>query len=389
MYWSIPASKDATIYEGDPYRNTGLDEILEIKAGNDPNTGEFVEARSLVQFDDVVDTLDYITSTYNVDPVDVHAYLILHTVQKSELPETYTIEALQVGDDWLNGSGYTTSPAGTVPDTYASDGVTWQTIAGFGSTTWVDAATNTGTQTSYTSFPGGGDYSTNITESTEFSFKKNDNVIIDVSRIVEQWYTYGFRNAGFLLKFNTLVNSASFQQGMPTVQLYSSETHTVYEPQLLFAWKDNVYSISTSSAAASADSTVIYPLVFKNSYPQGTAVRVFLGARARYPRRTFSQNTDFATLIALPETTFYQIRDAHSNEVIMPYSQYTEVSSDDSSSILQMYFSFYTGLLYPERFYQIEFKVQYDDGTEDYIVSEDFIFKVTYNDTFNGNNIIA
>jgi hypothetical protein len=389
MYWSIPASKDATIYEGDPYRNTGLDEILEIKAGNDPNTGEFVEARSLIKFDDVVDTLDYITGTFKVAAGDIGSYLVLHTVQKSELPETYVIEALQIGDDWLNGSGYTTSPVGTVTDTYASDGVTWQTIGGKGSTTWVAAAADSGAQTSYTSFPGGGDYSTSITGSTEFSFKKNDNVVIDVSKIIKNWYGSGDLNAGFLLKFNTIVNSKSFQQGMPTVQLYSSETHTVYEPQLIFAWNDQAYSISTSTVATSTDSTVIYPIVFKNSYPQGTAVKVLLGARPRYPRRTFSQNTDFATLIALPQTTFYQIRDAHSNEVIMPYSQYTEVSSDDSSSILQMYFSFYTGLLYPERFYQIEFKIQYDDGTEDYIVSEDFIFKVTYNDTFNGNNIIA
>ena len=51
MYWSIAAKQDATIYEADPYRNTGLDEILEIKAGYDPLTNNFVEARSLIQFD--------------------------------------------------------------------------------------------------------------------------------------------------------------------------------------------------------------------------------------------------------------------------------------------------------------------------------------------------
>jgi hypothetical protein len=371
----------------DPYRNTGLDEILEIKAGYDATSGDFVEARVLIQFDEINSTLNYIKSRY-APSGSISSYLILHTVQKSELPETYKIKALKVVDGWLNGSGYTTLPAGTISSTYESDGVTWKTVAGYGSTTWVDAATSSSSQISYTSSPGGGDYSGSITATASFNFKKNDNVIIDVSNIVNTWSS-GSQNSGFLLKFDTTFNSSSFSQGMPTIQVYSSETHTVYEPQLLFAWNDQTYTVSSSSFTAFTDSSVIYPIVFKNSYPQGTDVRVNLGVRPRYPRKTFSQNTDFSTLSALPQTSYYQIRDAHNNEIIMPFSQFTKISSIDTSGTLQTYFNFYTGPLYPERFYRIEFKVQYNNGIIEYIDSDDFIFKVTYNDTFNGDNIIT
>jgi hypothetical protein len=371
----------------DPYRNTGLDEILEIKAGYDVTSGDFVEARVLIQFDEINSTLNYINSHY-APSGSISSYLILHTVQMSELPETYKIKALKVVDGWLNGSGYTTLPIGNISSTYNSDGVTWKTVAGYGSTTWVDAATSSSSQISYTSSPGGGDYSSSLAATASFNFKKNDNVIIDVSNIVKTWSS-GSQNSGFLLKFDTAFNSSSFSQGMPTIQLYSAETHTVYEPQLLFLWNDQTYTVKSSSFAAYSDNPVIYPIVFKNSYSQGVDVKVYLGVRPRYPRRTFSQNTDFSTLSALPQTSFYQIRDAHNNEIIIPYSQFTEISSDDTTGTLQTYFNFYTGLLYPERFYQIEFKVKYADGTTDYIVTNDFIFKVTYNDTFNGNNIIA
>ena len=387
MYWSIPASKDATIYEVDPYRNTGLDEILEIKAGYDATSGNFVEARILIQFDDVASTLSYINSQY-APSGSINSYLILHTVQKFELPETYAINVFKVADAWLNGSGYTTLPPGTISNTYETDGVTWNSVSGYGSKTWAEAAVTSSSQISTSSFQGGGSYYTSSVVSESFSFKKNDDVIINVSNIVNSWQS-GSQNSGFLVKFNTTFNSASFSNGMPTIQLYSSETHTVYEPQLMFAWVDQVYTVNSSSFASYSDSPILYPVVFKNSYPQGVYVKVYIGIRPRYPRKTFSQNTDFSTLLALPQNSFYQIRDVHSNEIIVPYSKFTKISSIDTSHELKTYFSFYTGLLYPERFYQIEFKVEYSDGTEDYIVDNNFIFKVTYSDTFNGNNIIS
>ena len=51
MIWSIPTLQDTTIYETDPYRNTGLDQILELRKEGDNSTGDLSESRILIKFD--------------------------------------------------------------------------------------------------------------------------------------------------------------------------------------------------------------------------------------------------------------------------------------------------------------------------------------------------
>ena len=52
MFKIMYPSQDATLYEGDPKVNTGLDEILEIGKRLTANiTGSFTLSRSLVKFD--------------------------------------------------------------------------------------------------------------------------------------------------------------------------------------------------------------------------------------------------------------------------------------------------------------------------------------------------
>lgn len=372
MIWSTPALQDATIYEGDQYRNTGLDEILEIKAGFNTDTNDFEEARALIKFD--LSDLSSILSSNGITINNVTASLVLHTVQTSELPKDYVLKAYTVGDSWLNGSGYATYPAGIVPSTFESDGVTWNSVAGYGSNTWVSASSVSNTTTLYTSTPGGGDYTGSIA-SQSFSFKKNDNISMDVTSIVRSWYTGSFTNNGFLIRFNANSADANFQVGVPTIQVYSTETHTVYQPQLYIGWNGRTYSIASATVAAYSDSPVIYPISYRGEYPQGVRGRLMLGARPRYPRKQFTQNTEYANTIALPSSSYYQIKDAHSNEVVVPYSSNTYLSTDASGS----YFDFYTTMLYPERFYKFEFKIDYGSNLIEYISSNDFIFKVTNN----------
>lgn len=369
MIWSIPALQDATIYEGDQYRNTGLDEILEIKAGVNALTNDFEEARTLIKFD--ISDLSSILSKNNITINDVTASLIMYTVQASELPKDYVLKVYNVGDSWINGSGYNTYPDGIVTSTYESDGVTWNSVGGLNTNTWVSASNSSNSSMIYTSNAGGGDYTGSII-SQSFNFKKNDNININVTDIVKSWYTGSLNNNGFLLRFNTS-STDNFQTGMSTIQLYSSETHTVYQPQLYIGWNASTYNIASASIASYTDNPVIYPISARGEYMQGTRARILLGARPRYPRKQFTQNTEYASTIALPSASYYQIKDAHSNEIVIPYSSNTRVSSDASSS----YFDFYTTMLYPERFYKFEFMVDYGSNLIDYISSNDFIFKVT------------
>ena len=374
MIWSIPAIQDATIYEGDPNRNTGLDEILEIQAGPNADTNEINEARILVKFD-LSNVIPMLTAN-NVDASTVTASLVLRTVQSTQLPNSYILTAHPIGDSWANGSGYTTYPSGIIPSTFTTDGVTWNTLNGTGTTTWIDAAVTSSSDTAYNVTPGGGDWFPLITSTASFTFKTDDNVNIDVTDIVAwQLDTKNGVNNGILVKFYLDPNNTTFSSSMSTIQLYSAETHTVYQPQLIFGWPSNTY-VTSSVSASFGDDIVVYTSGYRAEYKQNSKIRIKLGSRLRYPRPTFSQNTSFASILPLPQNTRFQIRDSHSNEIIIPHSPNTLLSTDTNGS----YFEFYSTMLYAERYYTFELVVFYEDdstfGLSETISSTEFQFKI-------------
>ena len=91
MIWSIPALQDTTIYESDPYRNTGLDQILEIGKSGTSSGGDLAESRALIKFD--LTDLAGMLSDNSISINDISASLRLYTVQESELPQGYVIES--------------------------------------------------------------------------------------------------------------------------------------------------------------------------------------------------------------------------------------------------------------------------------------------------------
>ena len=371
MIWSTTPIQDASIYESDPYRNAGLDEILDLQAGTDPLSGQFSETRVLVKFD--IEKWRDVKTLFGAK--NYTASLVFHTVQSSQLPTTFILSASMVGDNWNNGTGYTTAPAGTIGATYASDGVTWINTSGYGTTDWERAADNSASDFGYNSVIGGGDWKSNDREPTylvtqSFCFKQSDAVQFDITAFVDYWLDSPKANHGVLVKFN-VDDSPEFESGISTIQLYSSETHTVYEPQLMISWPTSAYS-ATSSSASFNDDVTVYCNGFKSEYPVDKCIRIMLGSRPRFPRRTFQQNSNFSNILPLPENTYFQVRDVHSNEIIIPWSESTKLTTDDNGS----QFDFYTTMLYPERYYQFELIVRYDETFSDTITSNEFIFKI-------------
>jgi hypothetical protein len=56
---------------------------------------------------------------------------------------------------------------------------------------------------------------------------------------------------------------------------------------------------------------------------------------------------------------------------MIPYSQYTKIDTIGDSSFIE----FYTNMLYPERYYNIEVKADFGNEIH-YITSPEFTFKV-------------
>lgn len=369
MIWSIPAIQDTTIYESDPYRNAGLDQVHELIKGGDSSTMDLTESRILIKFD--ISSLNSILNENNININDISASLKLYTVQEFELPQTYSIQAKPLAASWTNGTGLYQLPAGTQAASSLTDGATWVSTAGSGSVTWDSISIpNTGLQ--YNSTPGGGCWYTNSVVSQSFSFKSNDSVDIDVTNIVKNWRNNVYTNNGFAVSFAHNEISAS-NYPYTSIQLYSSDTHTVYEPHLYISWTGSItYNTGSISPMRYEDEPIMYVKSFRGEYPKDTKARILIGTRPKYPRPAFTQNSTFEVQKALPKESYYQIKDAHNNNVIIPYSNATKINTNISGS----WFDFYTTMLYPERFYKFEVKAIFDGITE-YFNSNEFIFKIT------------
>jgi hypothetical protein len=368
MIWSTPALQDTTIFESDPYRNAGMDQVLELQKLGDTTTDDLTESRILIKFD--LSTLNSVLTENNITINDVSASLKLYTVQEFELPQTYTLEAKALAAPWLGGTGLNTLPSGTQNSASITDGATWISTSGISSTEWSSINTS-GTAIKYNQVSGGGAWHTASIASQSFSFKSNDYIDFNVSNIVKNWQNNVYSNNGFQVSFkHNEITASNYPQTL--IQLYSSDTHTVYEPHLYISWTGSItYNTGSITALAYEDEPIIYVRSFRGEYTKDTKARILIGTRPKYPRPTFTQNSIFAVQKALPKESYYQIKDAHNNNIIIPYSNSTKINTNTSGS----YFDFYTTMLYPERFYKFEVKAIFDGITE-YFNANEFTFKI-------------
>ena len=370
MIWSLPASQDTTIYESDPYRNAGLDEILELRKTGDISKLNLEESRILIKFD--LTKLSSKLTEHSISINDISANLNLYPIIQSELPLSYTIEAKPLAADWKNGTGYATAPAGPQTSTSVVDGATWISVGGLGTTSWSGSIAPGAEMVYYTSgSAGGGKWYTSSIASQSFNFKSTDKININITNIIKDWYNNVYPNYGVVLSYRyNDITASNYPE--TNIQIYSSDTHTVYEPQLYINWTGSVvYSTGSLSKITYEEDPVIYTKSFRGEYIKDNLIRISLGARPKYPRSAFSQNSSFSFSKALPKESYYQIKDAHNDEIIIPYSEFTKINTNISGS----FFNFYSTMMYPERYYKFEIKSVFDGITE-YFQSNSYLFKI-------------
>ncbi len=118
------------------------------------------------------------------------------------------------------------------------------------------------------------------------------------------------------------------------------------------------------------DDIVIYPKNLLSEYKENSKARIRIVGRERYPQRSFSESNPYTTIKYLPQNTYYQVRDAETNLVIVPFdTTYTKVSCDANGN----YFDFWFNTLQPERFYNMEFRVDRDNRQQYF---DGHVFKV-------------
>jgi len=375
-YYSIFPEKDSTIYSN-PDRdtlNTGNDEILELVKEKGINNGIYYPSRILIQFKD--SDINNIIS--NKIPNDFSASLQLFSSEHINLSQTQEVEAFAISQSWDEGTGrYSNLPI-------SSNGCSW--LYKDNSTSknkWPSSSFATGTTGSINPDTGigagGGVWFTgsNFVSSQSFLRENNLDLNINVTSIIHkfsasifssQTYPTGIPNNGFLLKYpNRIEENTSGSRG--TLSYFSVDTHTIFPPKLTIKWDDSIHN--SQSLAKNKGELNVSLYRNKEEYNINEESIFRLNVRDKYPDRIFSTTSNYLNVGYFTTSSYYSIRDAHTEEEIIPFDdEFTKLSADSEG----MYFKIYMKGLQPERYYRLLFKHINNDGIE--IFDNNYHFKV-------------
>ena len=306
-----------------------------------------VLSRALLQFD-LSDISDAVASGSIVAP---KFYLNLKVCESVEIPTEYTLYAYPLSQSWDMGTGYKYDGASS------SDGANWKFVDGR-IKTWYSASlvdcsgggvwwTSDGTLASGSGFDQNYYVSGSYSAKQDFSYQSGD-VRMEITSMVMGWLNGDIINNGLVVMHSD--ESSSIDYGK--LRFFSKETNTVYSPYIDVAWNDAVITNGSADAIQIRDAVVNMKNMAKE-YKFGSIVRMDVSTRKRYPVKTFTNRfSDYLAPYYLPSGSFYSIKDAESEETVMPYDEYTRLSFDGNGN----YFMLDTTCLPQERYFKVEIR---------------------------------
>ena len=380
-YYFIFPEKDATIYSH-PDRtkmNTGGDEILEIVKEKGSSDQRYYPSRVLIQFknEEIKDTISNKvgSSVFNNGTSEVALKLL--SSQHRNLTSVLNLEVFALSQSWDEGTGrYSNLPT-------SSNGCSWvfrdnDTT----STQWLTssfAVATTGSIDALGITKGGGVWYTGsaFQGSQQFLQGSSLDTDINVTSIVQKFsaslfansiYPTGISNHGFLIKQPDSVEqdtSSSFGE----MKYFSVNTHTIFPPKLIFKWDDSIHNSQSIAKQNGELSVSLYRN--KEEYNQNDEAIFRVHVRDKYPVRQFASSSNFLNAGYFTTSSLYSIRDAHTEEEIIPFdNKFTKLSADDEG----MFFKIFMKGLQPERYYRVLFKHTNNEGTKVY--DDNYHFKV-------------
>ena len=371
---------DTTLYSH-PDRsemNAGSDEILEIVKERGVTNNILYPSRIILKFknDDIKSVISDTIGHSNF--INTNVNLQLTAAEPKNLLSTLNLELFALSQSWDEGTGrYSNLPT-------SSNGASWKfrnntTV----STPWLTSSFASGTTGSVSNASGitkgGGVWYTGSGFTTTQQFLVGDSLDtnFNVTDIVKKFsaslfnsstYPTGIVNNGFLIKKPNIVEentSASFGE----LQYFSVDTHTIHPPKLCFKWDDSTHD-KQSSAKQSGE---LFVSLYRNKeeYNQNDEAIFRIHVRDKYPTRQFASSSNFLNVGYFTTASYYSVRDAHTEQEIIPFdTSYTKLSADNDG----MFFKLFMKGLQPERYYRILFKHINNDGTKVY--DDKYYFKV-------------
>ena len=386
MHYFEFATADATLYEGEATQsvNTGLDPILEVRKDMNDSGTVINVSRALVKFD-----MSYISASVQngLIPKSAKYYLNLYDAGSSDLPSSQTLYAYPVSQSWTMGDGtYHSNPQIT-------EGCSWRYRHGeIDGTQWISGSNNTGGTWFSGSYANG---TRNFTRSASLEYETTD-IRMDVTDIAHAWIYSGslYANEGFMVKRSGSVGNTDSGSGVQEgdgiqygqLKFFSRDTSTIYPPKLEVEWDDHSWSTGSLEplTGSALEDTVIYFKNLREEYKQNSKVRFRLVGRERYPKKTYSTTAAEVAVKYLPSGsqfiehgTYYQVRDAVTEDIIIPYGTGSIVSCDTESN----FFNIWMNGFQPERYYKFEIRVVTGSkSSQTQIVNEydnEYVFKVS------------
>ena len=367
MHYFEFGKRDTTLYSGGTTasRNTGIDEILEInKVVNNNGTVGNV-SRILIDFD-----LTYISQSV-VDgkiPSTAKYYLNLFDATSEEVEVEQPLHIYMVSGSWKQGTGKLDH------DPVTDDGATYQYRDHQAETPWVTGSVLTDGGAWFTASTGQYEVST----SYDLTFDKKD-VRANVTDLVNNFIysSSDYPNNGFIVKredsgshgdhpSSSMFDFDAGQEGdssrLGNLKYFSRETHTIYPPKLEAVWDDSSWSTGSLSPLSSTDLENL-KIYFKNlrpEYQEKSIVKFRLVGRELYPSSSFSATPSELTIKYLPSASvFYQVKDADTEEVIVPFGTGSAISCDSTGNFFRVQMDGFQA----ERNYRFSVKVISGSGT--------------------------
>lgn len=285
------------------------------------------------------------------------ANLLLRECESSEIPLDYTIYAYAVSQSWEMG-------VGTRFDDITTDGVTWNYRTS--GSNWLIGSMSLESTGSYNGR--GGTWFTGSYGTQSFSYESSD-ISMNVKPTLDSWISGTLENEGFVIKHSSEFENDTIDYGQ--LKFFGKETHTIHQPKIRLGWDDSSFETGSLNPITLTEDIKINCKRLKKSYKVNSIPTIEVFAREIYPSKTFTNKFAYNDASYLPTSSFYQIRDLVSNDVIVPFSDYSKLSCNETGNYLKINLTNFE----IDREYKIEFKIERNNSIQYF--DDDLTFEVT------------
>jgi len=354
--YKIFPEKDTTIYSRYPLQNTGLDEILELK--NDYEIGISHNSRFLTQFssieinniiDNVISgSVTDITGSLLTSSKEFTSDLRYFLAEAEGINTDTTVEVYPLSQSWDMGTGKSTH------EPITTNGCSWNNRST--GVSWGES---------------GGKY-TNIITSQSLSYSDEKDLKLNVTPTIKEFYSGNLDNYGFLVKYSNSDELQVDRNKSFILKYFSIDTNTIYPPYLEFKWRDFTFNTGSSSNTIINTPNLLATLDNNGSnFRKDSIHKFYINCKPKFPTRVFQTSSLYNTNYYLPTSSYYAIKDLHTNEFVIDFdTTYTQMSADSKGS----FFKLYMNGLQPERYYQILVKTEINEST--LVLDDNYYFKV-------------